>query len=317
MLKIKNIGLIWENIEYGGMCTTIEDLLNSKTFKDVKVTFFTNTNNRTIKLIRDNIINNNVKFIYYRSLNAFDIDNFFLKRIFILLKPLLFILSIIQFFFILKKFKFDIFFAECGGYGGFRSDMASVIAAKLLRYPKIIMAIHHEYGSPKIWFNFIKLTNFFIGKILSSLIFGSYAVKKNINKNTPLNKKIKNQIVIHHGVKKETLINNTDNLKKIFSSKKNKYNVGIISRIERTKGHMNLVLAFNKMSINTKKKFKFFFIGVDSKDEIAKLKSKIKILKLNKYFVFTGYLKSDKASIFKKLNLLVSLTTTWSTCSCY
>ena len=125
------------------MCTTIEDLLNSKTFKDVKVTFFTNTNNRTIKLIRDNIINNNVKFIYYRSLNAFDIDNFFLKRIFILLKPLLFILSIIQFFFILKKFKFDIFFAECGGYGGFRSDMASVIAAKLLRYPKIIMAIHH------------------------------------------------------------------------------------------------------------------------------------------------------------------------------
>ena len=109
MLKIKNIGLIWENIEYGGMCTTIEDLLNSKTFKDVKVTFFTNTNNRTIKLIRDNIINNNVKFIYYRSLNAFDIDNFFLKRIFILLKPLLFILSIIQFFFILKKFKFDIF----------------------------------------------------------------------------------------------------------------------------------------------------------------------------------------------------------------
>ena len=311
MLKIKSIGLIWENIEYGGMCTTIEDLLNSKRFKNVKVTFFTNTSNRTIRLLKDNISNKNVKFIYYSSLNILDTKNFFLKSIFFLLKPLLFLMSIIQFFIILKKYKFDIFFAECGGYGGFRSDMAAVISAKILNYPKILMAIHHEYGSPKIWFNTIKLINFLIGKILSSLIFGSHAVKKNININTPLNKKIKNQIVIHHGVKKEKNFKHKYNLKKTFLSEKNKYNVGIISRIERTKGHMNLILAFSKIDEDLKKQFKFFFIGVDSNNEINKLKKKINELELTDYFIFTGYLKVDKCSIFKNLDLLISLTTTF------
>jgi len=311
MPKINSIGLMWENLEYGGMCSTIEDLLNSKIFRNVKVTFFTNTSNKTIRLLNDNLSNNNVKFVYYRSLNIFNSKNFFLKIGFFLLKPLLFILSIVQFFFILKKYRFDIFFAECGGYGGFRSEMASVIAGKLLNYPKIIMAIHHEYNSPKVWGNTIKLINFFIGKILSSLIFNSYAVKNNINKKAPLIKKIKKQIVIHLGVKKD--VNHIDkiNLKKKFFKKENKFNVAIISRIERAKGHMNLILAFNKLSQNMKKQFKFFFIGVDSDNTIAELKDKINFLGLNDYFLFTGYLKTDKGSIFKNLDLLVSLTTTF------
>lgn len=309
MSKIKSIGLIWENIEYGGMNTHVEDLLSSKNFLNKKITFFTNKNNQGLKSLKRNIVNKNVKFVLFTSLNSSDSKNFFIKSIFFIFKPFLFLASIIQFFFIMKNYKFDIFFATCGGYGGFRSDMAAIIATKLLKTQNIFMAIHHCYGSPKIWFLTIKIVNILIRNILSGLIFGSRAVKKNINKFTPFNHKIENQKVIHHGVKRDKYFNNKLDLKNIFFQKKNIYNVGLLSRIERTKGHMDLVESFYQLDNKIKNKFIFYFIGVDSKNEINALKKRINELKLNKYFIFTGFLNVSRSQIFIELDLLLSLTT--------
>ena len=48
--------------------------------------------------------------------------------IFFLLRPFLFVISIFQFYFLLKKYKFNLLLAQCGGYGDFRSEISGLLA---------------------------------------------------------------------------------------------------------------------------------------------------------------------------------------------
>ena len=71
-----------------------------------------------------------------------------------------FLISIFQFYKLLKKFKFDILLGNCGGYGSFRSEMAAIIAAHFLRFSNKILLIHHSFTRPILWNNLLKTTNY-------------------------------------------------------------------------------------------------------------------------------------------------------------
>ena len=197
--KIKNITIVWENLEFGGMNSFIENLVNSKKFNNTNIFLITNKNNKGITSLKNNIKNKNLKLITYTSLNSlnlkpFDQSNFigkFIKLFFILISPFLFLISILQFFFILKKNRTDLVLAACGGYGNFRSDSASLISAKILGYPKRILTIHHCYARVRLWEFFTKIIDIFVSKSSTSIIFVSKAVKKDIEKKTSLLKNIK------------------------------------------------------------------------------------------------------------------------------
>ena len=64
---------------------------------------------------------------------------------------------------ILKNLKFDILLANCGGYGNFRDEMASVIASKILKN-NTYMLIHHCYMPPILWKNLINIFNIYVAK---------------------------------------------------------------------------------------------------------------------------------------------------------
>ena len=101
-------------------------------------------------------------------------------------------------------------------------------------------------------------------------------------------------------------------LNNIFN-KQNKdiYKIGMLSRIEETKGHLDLVEAVDKLSIEDKNKIRIYFIGEGTKKELVKLKNKINTLNLNNFFIFTGYLQIDSIKILSKLDLFLSLTKTF------
>ena len=50
--RVKNIAIFWENLDYGGMNTFIENLINSKQFKKINIKLITNKNNEGIKSIK-------------------------------------------------------------------------------------------------------------------------------------------------------------------------------------------------------------------------------------------------------------------------
>ena len=203
--------------------------------------------------------------------------------------------------------QFDILLCQCGGYGDFRSEISGIFASSILNFPIKILLIHHSFTKPLLWNFLLRIIDIFIKKNIDGIIFVSKATKKNIYNNTNLySAKIFEQ-VIYNGVNILNLKKKNKRLDRIFQSK-NCFKVGMLSRIEQSKGHEVLIKAFEELPNDIKKKIKVFFIGGGSMEYINELKKNLKEKKLEKYFRFTGYIDIESSIILKKLDLLVSLT---------
>jgi glycosyltransferase involved in cell wall biosynthesis len=303
--KQETIAIVMENISYGGATTHLISLINSEKFRKFKLLIITNKTNNAKKTILKLSKNKFIDVLTYSSFNTILENNYFLKFFFLILRPLFFFFSIFQMLLLLKKNKFDFLIGDCGGYGNFRTEMAAIIAGRILK-KKLFLLIHHNYTKPIIWDNLINFINIFLGKFLHGIVFVSHATKQSIKENTNLLKYFK---------RKSTVIHNGVELKKIKKKKINyfKFNKGIIkigmlSRIEPYKGQDDLIKAFNIIPENLKSRFKIFFIGSGKKKYILKLNNEIKKLKIKKYFKILNYLNVDSLSIIKNFDLIISLT---------
>ena len=302
----KKIGIFWENFEYGGVENYLITLINGKEFQDCEFTIFTNSTNKVIKNFKKNFKKKpSLNVVLYSSINQIIFRNLFAKILFFLLKPFLFFFSLFQIFYLLKNKKFDIFLAQCGGFGDFRTDFASIIIAKILNFPIRSAVIHHNYSKPKLWSRTINIVNFFIAKLCSSLIFVSRATFNDIKKNTYIlkNKNVKLEI-IHNGI----TIKKVKKKKKLIIKNRNIIYALVLSRLEYGKGHLDLVEAFKYLSNRVKKKYLVYFIGKGNINFIEELKNKIKNLFLQNNFIFTGYLNKDSREIIANFDLLISPT---------
>ena len=294
-----------ENLEYGGVTTHLINLINSKQFMNNEFIIITNKSNKAVKQITKNIKNRKITFQFYNSYNLLSSKNFIIKIFLIILKPVFFLLSINQMCRILKNLKFDILLANCGGYGNFRDEMASVIASKILKKNNTYMLIHNCYMPPILWKNLINIFNIYVAKYSKCLIFVSHATKKSIGQNTNLIKFSAKNFVVHNGVKLKKF--KTRNLK-IFNTKKGVYKIGMLARIEGYKGQIDLVNAFSKLSPKLQKKFKVFFVGNGEKEELKLLVDLINKKNLKNTFKVIKFINEENLLILKNFDLLISLT---------
>lgn len=311
--KKDKLCIFWESLEYGGMNTFIENLINSKKFKKFRIYLVTNRNNSAIKILKKNIKNKYCKIITYSSFNTIKLNNYLLKIIYWSSRPFLFLLSIFQTLLILKKIDPKIFLVTCGGYGNFRTDSISMLSAKFLCISIRVLSIHHSYTKPILWKNYLSFFDKYISKSCTNLVFGSEAVKKNIQKNTCLLKFNRKFNIIHHGVAIKRFNHNKFNLNKIFKKCKNKnlIKIGMLSRIEYNKGHYDLVKAIYKLPDKLKKKFKVYLIGPVDNYNFNKITMILKKLKLEELFKITNYIECDSLKLIKKMDILLSLTKTF------
>jgi glycosyltransferase involved in cell wall biosynthesis len=309
MENIKKIAFIWEQISYGGVESYLKYLIESKPFSNYKIVIISNSSNEGAIRLQKILVNKNlVDFKFYFSINITP-QNFFFKIIHKALHPIFFFFSIIQMYFLIKKFKFDIIVGQCGGYGSLRTEMAAMISAQICKIPVKSMVIHHECLPSILWQYFNKIINYYLSSILDSVITVSEATKKSItNKSNILDKYSKlTNLVIYPGYPNITNINNKY-LNDLYSKFISKNKIGIVSRIERNKGHEDLIYAISKINHNLYKHFKVFFIGKGEDEEIYRLKKIINNLNLEELFVFTGYISEKSQSIIASLDLLVSVS---------
>lgn len=304
-MRRKTITIIFENLLYGGTTSHLINFINSKACRKYYFKIITNKNNSGIKNIRKSCKSNKFEIVNFYSLNTLVSKIFLVKVIFFVTKPLLFVFSIIQMFFILKKINSDVILLNCGGYGDFRSEMASAIALKLLKRKNLYLLIHHCYSKPILWSNVINLINKYISKIFEMIFFVSKATKDSIKKNTSLIDKNSKYKIIHNGITVRPF-----SLKEIkkFKVKKGIFKIGMLSRIEDYKGQLNMVYSFSKLSDKEKEKFKVFFIGNGNPIFIRKINNVISLNNLTKYFQIINYLKIDSYTILNNFDITVSLT---------
>ena len=318
MNKVKKIGILWEQTQYGGVDSYLAYLLSSSVFDNIEIVLFTNTSNQGLsrlqKILKKEFPDKNrlKEVILFRSFNSIQSNFFLFKILIILFKPLLFLLSILQTYFLIKNYKFDVFLGQCGGYGDFRTEMAGLFSSRFCNIPVRSLVIHHECIPSNYWSFVLKMINNFISQCATSIISVSEATKKSlINKSNLFNRySLMKSLIIYPGYpvnKKDSSQDNfLDNFKSQYRNEDIK--IGMLSRIDSYKGHEDLIFAASNIPYEIRKKLKFFFIGSGSKEEITRLKTIIKNLKLEEYFIFTGFVDFTSLSILRKLDLLVSLT---------
>ena len=299
-----DLNIVWENFELGGVTTHLVTLLNQKNFINKKIHILTNKDNAAIKNLKSSLINQNVKITKFKNLNCIFFDNIIFKLLYNALRPILFFFSIIQFYNLLKKFKKTPMLANCGGYGNFRSEMAAIIASKLRGNNQNFLLIHHSFFKPRLWNFLIQIINYFIYRIIIRLIFVSEASKTNILKNVLFFKNKKKNLVIYNGLEEKPL---KKKFLQIFKTKKKLLKIGVLSRVEKIKGHEQIISSVEKMSELNRSKIKIYFIGSGKKSYVEYLKRKIKSINLSENFKFCGYLREESNLILSHFDLTLSM----------
>ena len=312
--KVSSIGIFWEGEKWGGTDTLLGNLLNTKTFEETDVVIFTNKNNLGAERLLKNLTNKKVSFVYFNSLITFTLNNIIFKILLSLLKPIFFLISIFQFYLLLRNYKFEVFMGMCGGYGDFRSEMASIFVAKFLKFPVRSLVICHACIKPIFWNTLLNLINNFLSKSLTSVIFISQATRDTVfNKSNLLDRGSDlKDLVIHCGTPINQKIIDTKNIDKlIYKDTEGTFLLGMLSRIEFYKGQMDLVKGFDKLPKSIQNRLRIYFIGDGNKEEVENLKKFILLKKLENYFIFTGYIDCSSILILSKLDLVLSLTRTF------
>jgi glycosyltransferase involved in cell wall biosynthesis len=82
----------------------------------------------------------------------------------------------------------------------------------------------------------------------------------------------------------------------------------MLSRIEKYKGQSDLIDGFSKLSKKLQLKYKIFFVGSGTSDDVRYLQKKIDNYKLNKHFKIIKYINRDSLIILSNFDLFFSLT---------
>lgn len=310
--------IFYEQYTFGGVDNHLKTLINNWPNKEDSFFILTNFENNGFDKIKKKILykNFNFKKIKFFSINKF-YTKFLLKKklikfkyFFYLIYPLIFLFSLINAYFLTKKYlKYDIFLTNNGGYPASWFSIFLSIFAGYFKFKKNIMLIHHCGVKDGFLFKYFgKFFDYLLSKNITDLITVSKATLNSLklNRNFKFDKfktnVILNDIVIPKKIKiskKIKKIKNKNPQKKIF---------GIVSRVERNKGHHVLLDAYKKLQKKNRNKIVIVFIGIFEDDEYFKfLNNKIKNLKSSNIY-FVGYVGDTSLSIIKTLDCLIMCT---------
>lgn len=308
MKLIKNITIVWEQEEIGGVDSYLIYLLKSNFFSKLDITIITNQNNNALTRLQNELLN--VNFIIYK--NFFKSKKFFIKIMNYIFVPIFFFFNIFRFRKILKKVNSDVVLFQCGNYGYLRSEQAAILACIGLNIPVKTLVVHHACRKPPIFQSFIiKFIDFFITKILSSLILVSYATKKTFFFNSTLLDSGKLEtLVIHNGVPKSNLVRE-NYLHSIINIDKKKIRLGMLSRMEENKGFSDLLTAFSLLEKDIQDNFVILIVGKNNKKVLEKLEKIANNLNIFDKVFFLDFVKIDSKKILSSFDLFFSLTKTY------
>ncbi len=315
--------VFWEQSEWGGVDSHLEELLINWPEKKDEIDIIYNSGNEGFSRIKSTLLSKD--YIRCHKINSFSysgiISHFnknrckiFARIILHMLKPILFFMSIIQIFFYIKKnFKnTDVLLSDNGGYPASWGCLAAIVASKKIGINKRILLIHH--GAAKYSFflkPFEKLIDKLVLKSSTNYIFVSNASKnlfiqnRNKNENNLKFSVIHNEYVIKK-VKNSELIQ--EKINNLVNKKEEDLLIGMLGRITQYKGHEDLINALSTLEKKYLDKVKVIFVGDGEKSEIKRLKKILNELNLANKVFFVGYLEFESRQIVQSFDILMMLT---------
>lgn len=299
----------WIQTESGGVDTQLLSLLRNWPDPNDQFVLLYNADNQGYKRISTEL---QTLGVTTKKLPSAGAKKNRLKSIFkFLLFPIYFFLLKVQAKHELQRCgSFDALLVQNGCYPGAWKSLAALWAAHELRISKRMLIIHHG----ALHNNILRrpgesLLDYMMYKWATDIVAVSRATRQTLIDYRGLDPS-KNPIrVIHNGVDRKTLNNNEAvSLREKFNVGSNQVLIGMVGRIERYKGHEDLLLALGEMNDAQKRRFFVLFIGSGEDEEIERLMKMAEQLDLSANVIFSGYLPGDSVDIIAQLDLLLMLT---------
>lgn len=311
--------IFWEQDYYGGVDKHLIELLKTWPNKSDQITVLTNEENEAASSFtkKNGFLHKKLKVVKFKSFSH-NIINFKLRKFKILqyflypLLPLLFFLNLNLIKKLLNNFKdHEIIISNNGGYPASWNCIASIIAAKKIGITKRFLLIHHESSD---FFFLLKWFHKKVDKLLSNSVSKIICVSKS-TKNSFLKKRFvkvkQTKIKVIYNTLEIKKPKKNFNLRTRFKINKKKMIIGVISRIEPYKGHMEFINSISKIDKSHLDKIHVLIVGKGYGNFQKILRNKVKKLNLEDKITFTGFMPEASENIISQFDLLVNPTQTF------
>ncbi|MBC8052961.1 MAG: glycosyltransferase [Sphingobacteriaceae bacterium] len=311
--------IYWEQAAWGGVDSHLLTLLNTWPSNEDEVVLVYNKGNKGFdRIFSDISFSGKISFLPVTSFSYNEVKRKVSRGLFKILvplvyclQPLLMLLMALRMLFVFKKIKgIDVVFADNGGYPGAHGCMAAIIAAKWSGIKGRLLMIHHAASKANVLTSsYEKLLDRYLSGCIDTIICPSFATRQSIFDHRFFNEENVKFLVIPNGVLMPEKPITTSPFK--MPDNLNCINVCVVGRIEKYKGHEDIMQAMSMLPEGIKRNVQLYIIGAGDEDYIDRLKRLCKYLKLGDQVVFTGYVEGNSISIIQNFDLLISATRTF------
>jgi len=302
------IAIWWQQDSWGGVDSHLAALLNAWPRTD-RFTVFYNSGNRGFQRIERMIAAPNIEPVAFSSWQTGGAG--FASRVMrYLLLPWRFWTATRWVRRLLAAHgPFDAMIAENGAYPGAWSCLAALKAARDLGIKKRMLVVHHAAASYTLGRRlFEKLVDRSVQRWATDLVAVSQATRQSLLSLRGFDAEVNPIRVVHNGISVPQTIAAERALRARWGFRADDFLVGIVGRIERYKGHDDLLEGIAKVRCPLREHLRLAVVGTGSEQEVVRLKSMAERMGLSNSVQFIGYVDEDPVTIARQFDLLAMVT---------
>jgi glycosyltransferase involved in cell wall biosynthesis len=305
------IAVWWEQALWGGVDTHLLSLLRNWPDKSDQFIIFYNNDNQGMKRISASLCQlDQVKVVSFPDSSSF------------LPEPLA---KVARYFFLPLRFllmkrraqrllachgPFDVLLANNGGYPGAWGSLAALWAGAALRLHIRLLLVHHEaMARGPLRYSFESLLDLGVQHWATDLVAVSRATRTTLIERRGFYNYLNPIRVIHNGVDQSTEVGALAvDLRVHLAIPADSFVIGMVGRLERYKGHEDLILALSELPFNKLSRVVAVFVG--GGDDAERERLEIVALKIGvlSQVRFAGYVEGDIGLLMRQFDLLAMLT---------
>jgi glycosyltransferase involved in cell wall biosynthesis len=317
------IAIYWEQESWGGVDSHLLELLRTWPSSTDELTLLYNFGNQGFERIRNQV--NSIQRVQCKAISSWSYNELlrcsqnlyffkFLRPLIFVLQPIIFLINILQFYFIFTKLqKSDVLLSNNGGYPAAWGNLAALIGARVAGIPSTVLLVHHAASHPTLFMGWFEhLVDRAISRTVTALVFVSNATRRALFAKRFFNEENLRIRVIHNAISLNSefsdlgSVGRVDIRQAVGATKE--FVIGIIGRIEAYKGHEDIFLALSRLDSDHRNLIKLAVIGTGEGLHLSYLHRLVKILDLEDNIKFLGYLPGDPVRIVAQMDLLISAT---------
>jgi glycosyltransferase involved in cell wall biosynthesis len=204
---------------------------------------------------------------------------------------------------------FDALISDNGSYPGAWTSLAALQAADHLAITKRMLLVHHSAGSYGVFRQtFEQLLDRGVARWATDLVAVSRATRESLIRVRFFNTERNPIRVIHNGVGLKSFEVRDFEFRARWGVKPDDFVIGMVGRIERYKGHEDLLCAIAEIAEALREKVRLVVIGSGSDMERERLLHIAQSLGLAQRIHFTGFLEEDSVFLIRQFDLLAMVT---------